>query len=742
MRFIFILFMLTAFMSAAKSQNIHGHVMTSTENGGMESLPGANIQWMGTGIGTVSDIDGHFILEKTPETDVLIVSFIGYVTDTIPVGDQTDLHIMLAQANVLDEVFIGGKQSASKINTANTVNSIDFNKAELLKAACCNLSESFETSMVVDAEYKDAITGARTIRMLGLDGVYSQIMTENIQVVRGLSSAYGLTYIPGSWIESFQISKGPGSVVNGYEGITGSINTELKKSYASDEEKFFLNLYGSNSGRYEANVNYAQNLNAKLSTMLLMSTSQNHLKLDYNQDGFLDAPFTENYLLMNRWNYFGKNYESQAGIKAVLSDVTGGQTTFNPNLPHTTANGYGVGIDIRRLEGYLKNGFIFARPNTSVGLILNGSLHEQNSFFGLNNYNANEQYFNANLIGQTYVFNTNHLLKAGGSFTMNNVDETYQDTALVRKESVPGIFAEYTYKDAEKFSVLGGIRADFHNLYGTFVSPRLHAKYTLNTNTTFRLSAGKAYRVANVLAENTSILTSSRQFIIEEDLLPEEAWNFGATLVQTFYIQNKSLTLTLDAYHTNFINQVIVDVDRDPHAIYVGNLHGTSYSNILQAEAYYEVFKNFNLRLAYRYSDVQSTYQEGVLEVPYVFKNRALVNINYFLEKGKWEFDATMQFYGAARLPDMSANPEAAFLEPYTPEHVLVLTQITKKFKLIDVYIGTENLTNYTQNNPIIGYDDPFSTNFDASVVYAPTMERKFYAGLRLTLKEKPSVNK
>ncbi|MBP7399534.1 MAG: TonB-dependent receptor [Chitinophagales bacterium] len=737
MRNIFILVFIMAFLNAVNSQNIQGHVMTSTEDGDMESLPGANISWLGTAEGTVSDPDGYFSLKKIPKSDILIVSYIGFTTDTIEVGYQTDLHVMLTQSNTLDEVFIKGKQSASKINTSDAVNSIDFSKEEFLKAACCNLSESFETSMVVDAEYKDAITGARTIRLLGLDGVYSQIMTENIQVVRGLSSSYGLTYIPGSWIESIQISKGPGSVINGYEGITGSINTELKKPYETKEEKFFLNLYGSNSGRYEANINYAQNLNEKFSTMLLFSTAQAHTKLDHNEDSFLDVPLTENYLLMNRWNYFGKKHEAQAGIKLVYSDITGGQNTFDSNMPRTIDNGYGVGIDIRRMEAYLKNGFLFTRPNTSIGIILNGSLHEQNSFFGLNDYNANEEYFNANLIGQTYIFNTNHLIKGGGSYILNNVDETYQSVNYTRNESVPGVFAEYSYTYDEKLSVLGGIRTDFHNLYGTFISPRMHAKYTLNSNTTFRLSAGKAYRVANVLAENTSILTSARQFILEENLLPEQAWNYGATVVQNFYIQNRTLTLTVDAYHTDFVNQIIVDVDRDPNNIYVSNLYGNSYSNILQAEANYEVFKNFNLRLAYRYSDVQTTYQEGMLEVPYVYKNRGLINVNYLLEKSRWEFDATMQYYGASRLPDMSANPEASFLEPYSPDYVLVLAQVTKKFKLIDVYIGTENLTNYTQENPVIGYNDPFSNNFDASVVYAPTMARKIYGGIRLTIKEK-----
>lgn len=733
-----ILFISISFFSAlAYSQTITGHVMIDNGKGGMESIPGANITWVGTLEGTISDADGFFSIEKTSSTDLLRISFTGYEPDTIQVGNKTALHVMLEPLKNLPEVEITGQQSALNVNTSSGINSVTLSKTELLKAACCNLSESFETSMTVDAEYKDAITGARTIKLLGLDGVYSQIMTENMQVVRGLSSAYGLTYIPGSWIESIQISKGPGSVVNGYEGISGSINTELKKPYETDIEKYFFNLYGNTAGRYEANLNIAQKLNDKWSTMLLFNTTQAHTKQDNNNDGFLDMPLTENYLLMNRWNFSsGKIHEAQAGIKFVFSDIQGGQSSFNAAEPRTINNGYGVGIDTRRLEAYIKNGFVFTRPNTSIGLILNGSSHDQKSFFGLQDYNANEVYLNANLIGQTYIFNTNHLLKAGGSILSNQINESYRSIDYMRNELVPGVFAEYNYSQEEKWNILAGARVDFHNLYGTFFSPRLHAKYTTQSNTTIRASVGKAYRVANPIAENTSLLTSSRLFVIDENLLPEQAWNYGLTLVQKLYMQNKAATITLDAYRTNFINQVVIDMDTDPENIIVGNLKGRSYSNILQAELNQEIFTNFNLRLAYRYSDVQSTFNEQLNEVPYVYKNRGLININYSLEDWGWVLDATMQYYGSARLPDLSGNPEAEFLQPYSPDYVIILAQITKKFKDLELYVGSENITNYTQKNPVIGFNDPFGPNFDASVVYAPVMDRIIYAGLRFTIKE------
>ncbi|MFN3939184.1 MAG: TonB-dependent receptor plug domain-containing protein, partial [Chitinophagales bacterium] len=384
-------------------------------------------------------------------------------------------------------------------------------------------------------------------------------------------------------VESIQISKGPGSVVNGYEGISGSINTELKKPYATDKEKFFINLYGSNSGRYEGNLNIAHKFNEKLSTILFTHTSIAQKKLDHNHDNFLDMPLSENYIFMNRWNYSSGNiHEAQAGIKMVFSDLQGGQTIFDPDKAHTIENGYGVGIDTRRVEGFLKNGFVFLRPNTSIGIVLDGSYHQQKSFFGLDNYDAEEHFVHLNIIGQTFLFNTNHTIKGGASVLNNNLDETYQSVHYTRNEVVPGIFAEYNYNVNDKFNLLAGYRVDFHNLYGTFTSPRVHVKYTFTPNTTLRASAGKAYRVADVLAENTSILTSARQFVVEENLLPEQAWNYGLTFIQSFETYSRRGIITLDIYRTDFINQVVIDVDKDAHGIYVRNLNGVSFSNVMQ----------------------------------------------------------------------------------------------------------------------------------------------------------------
>lgn len=721
------------------SQTITGMVMFENDKRQMEPIPYASIKVENSEMGTQADDQGKFSMQlNSTNPSAIIISAIGFFSDTIPMKKgETFFHVMLKENNVLDEVEIKQERNSTSVNTINPINLETLGTGELKKAACCNLSESFETNATVDAEYSDAITGAKTIRMLGLDGVYAQIMTENMPTVRGLAAPYGLTYIPGSWIESIQVSKGVGSVVNGYESITGSINTELKKPFETEEEKFLVNIYGSTSGRAEANINYHALLNEHFSTSILTHTSILKNKMDHNDDVFLDAPLTENYIFMNRWNYSsGKIYEAQAGIKLISSDMTGGQMSFNPAEEHTLENGYGVGISTKRYEAYIKNGFVFGRPNTSIGTIISGAYHNTDNFYGLTNYSGQENYLQANVIGQTYIGNTNHLLKAGFSYMYDDYNEVYDSVNYMRTEKVPGVFAEYFYKKNDTWNILIGNRVDFHNLYGMFYSPRIHIKYSFTPETTLRIAGGKGYRVANIFAENTSILTSSRTLVISESLQPEEAWNYGISFIRSLVLFNHEGRISADVFRTDFENQVVVDVDSDAEKIIVSNLHGKSYSIAAQVEMSYEPIKNLDLKAAYKYVNANTTYHDTLMQVPLTFKNRGLLNASYKTNRYGWVFDATAQFYGKSRLPDLTENHDAHEIGEYSPAYTLILAQITKKWKQIEVYAGTENLTNYTQHNPIISADDPFGEFFDAGVVYAPLMERKFYFGLRYQLKK------
>jgi len=717
-----------------QAQAIEGHVMSRDAKGAEAGIPGASVRWQGEIAGVATEEDGSFILTKEHAAQrYVVISFVGFVNDTIDAALSDHIHVVLQPSTDLQTVIVEGNIDGRSINTIDPIGTETLNKKELLKAACCNLSESFETNNTVDAEFSDAITGAKTIKLLGLDGIYAQIMTENMHNVRGLSSAYGLTFIPGPWIESIQITKGPGSVVNGYEGITGSINTEYKKPFDVEEEQAFLNLYGNHLGRMEANGIYKHLFSEKWSTAVFAHGSMMQQKVDHNGDGFLDVPKNETFTLFNKWNYFGEKREGQYAVKYISSQLTGGQISYDPDAERTVENGYGVGVDIERWEAFVKNGFIFERPNTSIGTILEYTSHRQNGFYGLRNYTGAEDYAKAEFIFVTYLGNTNHTIKTGLNYLYDTFDEQFDTLLLQREESVPGIFAEYHFRHHEIWSVLAGLRVDFHNLYGTFVTPRMHIKYNPSETTTLRASVGKGYHVANILAENTAILTSNRALIIQEPLQPEEGWNMGLSIIQRFELNHRDGILTLDAYRTDFVNQAVIDLDQSANEINVYNLQGDAFSNIFQAEVDYEIVKRFDIRLAYKYVDSRSTYEGELLAVPLTFNHRGLANVAYEWKKAGFVFDLTAQYYGTSRLPDLSENHAAHHFGTKSAPYMLMLGQITKKFDELELYAGSENITNYTQHQPIIDPENPFGEDFDAGIIYAPIMPRMFYAGLRYT---------
>lgn len=738
MKKLILIYLLSSSINLLLGQTIHGRVMGLDQMGLETSLPGATLSWLGTTIGTMADSNGYFSLEVPQNGEaVLVTSFVGFLADTLHlVKGQSELTILLKSDVVLNDVVIEGEQSATSISTLGTVNKIVLNEKELLKAACCNLSESFETNVTVDAEYSDAVTGARTIRLLGLDGVYAQISANHVPVVRGLASGFGLSYIPGSWIESIQITKGPGSVEEGYEGISGSVNAQLQAPGPQEVDRLLINLYGNLNGRMEANLLTATDVGDMWSTGLLFHGMKNTLAIDHNSDGFLDMPLGETYSIMNNWVFNNsKRIESKLGVKWTIQNSQGGQPApdFNLSEPDTSL-GYVTSMEVQRLEGYWKLGMKADRPGTYLTTLISGILHQQDAFYGLSDYAGDEQFARISIGGNTYIGSTNHLVKAGISFQYNHFDEAFRQYDLSRTEKVPGVYGEYIFKVKEKVNVMAGYRADYHNLYGWFQSPRLHVRYSPNFKTTCRISAGKAYRVANVLAENAALLISSRDLFIADSLQPEEAWNAGFTITRNFRVFNRNAQLSADIYRTYFIEQVVVDRDTDPLAVYIDNLDGRSMTDVAQVEWTMEPLRYFEVRTAYRYTYAQSTFNGVALEMPLIYRHRAMLNLAYNWKAAGWMADATLQYYGSSRLPDLSDNHMAHDLGARSEDYIQVLAQVTKKLGRLDVYAGVENATNFTQHNPIIAADDPYGPYFDASIIYAPIMNRRFYAGLRLSI--------
>jgi outer membrane receptor for ferrienterochelin and colicin len=585
------------------------------------------------------------------------------------------------------------------------------------------LSESFETNPSVDVSYSDAATGAKQIKLLGLPGTYVQMLTENIPNLRGISAPYGMGFIPGPWMESIQVSKGAASVVNGYEAITGQINVEFKKPQLSEIVAF--NLFTSDAGRVESNLNASVKLNSKLSTGIFLHASDEFISLDENRDNYMDMPMVKQTNFINRWYYKNKNYVSQVFIRALSETRHGGQIYGN----------YKIGIESERVEFFLKNGYVInPETATSVALIVSGSTHNQLSEYGLKSYSGKQNSLFSNLIFQTQ-WTKSHSLTAGLNATMDQYKETLPHISVnpfLKNEIVTGIYGEYTYNHTDKLKIMGGLRADYNSLFGTLITPRVHFKYSLTDNVLVRASVGKGYRSPNIFAEYNNLLAGNRSLVIAPDLKMENAWNYGVSSMFDLDIAEKEITLSAEWYYTHFNQQVVADMDSDPHKVMFSNLDGTSFSHSLQVEASSEILKGLSVNLAHRLNIVKTTIAGILRDKPLTSKSKSLLTLSYQTPLKKWQFDYTAQINGGGRLPDPdSMNPmwEKTY-KPYT----VMNGQITKYFRTWSVYVGGENLTNFVQKNPIIDVANPGGADFDASMVWGPLHGRKLYVGFRWAL--------
>ena len=703
-----------------------------------EPLPGANVAWVNTKIFTVTAEDGSFSVDKPKNSETLVISYIGFENDTIHVdSENVKLEIVLRVGLSLGEVNVVRRRFGTTKLRSSAMNVDIISSAELSRAACCNLGESFVTNPSVDVSYSDAATGAKQIKLLGLSGTYVQMMTENIPNYRGAAAPYGLGYVPGPWMQSIQVSKGSSSVKNGYESITGQINVEFKKPQLPEADWVSANLFASSTGRYEANADATLKLSKRWSTSLLAHYENETMAHDANHDGFADIPRVEQYNLWNRWAYMGDHYVFQAGIKALSEWRNSGQVNHGGNPGQEL---YKIGIDTRRYEAFTKNAYIFNKEkNTNLALILQGTFHNQNAVYGHKLYDVDQTNVYASLLFET-EFSKRHSLSTGLSFNYDGYDQRYRltnDVELPRlksfeKESVPGAYVQYTYNLEDKLILMGGIRGDYSSMHGFFVTPRAHVKYNPNEFVNFRLSAGKGYRTNHVLAENNYLLASSRKVRIAGDLDQEEAWNYGASISSYIPLFGKTLNLNAEYYYTDFLKQVVVDMDTDPHEIAFYNLNGRSYSHVFQVEANYPLFKGFTLTAAYRFTDAKTTYNGELKERPLTSRYKGLVTASYKTPLEIWQFDATLQLNGGGRMPSRY------ILEDGTPSWSArygsfeqLSVQITRYFRRWSIYVGGENLTNFKQKNPIIDAANPWGENFDSTMIWGPVHGAKAYIGIR-----------
>jgi outer membrane receptor for ferrienterochelin and colicins len=713
---------------------IRGRVIELVSGGKQDGLPGVIIKSKKSKTLARTSVDGYFEISIQYFPDTLIVENLGFNKAIIFVDEPlTNLIIELKAGNQLDVVTITGKNDGKSIDLLSPFHIEQIGEGELRKAACCNLSESFETNASVDVSLTDAVSGAKKIQMLGLDGIYTQLQWENIPLVRGLSSSYGLNFTPGTWIESIQITKGTGSVVNGYESMAGLINLTLKNP--SSKEAFYINTYGNSMGRGEVNIHGAQNLKNNWKTMSFLHVSNNFIEVDRNKDKFIDVPVGPSASFFNRWEKTGKNYETRFGLKATFADKKGGQLS---SVGDDVTSRYGVGLYTNHLELFAKAGFFMKkRKFGSVGLVSQGKYHYLKNTFGNTVYEGTQKKYYFNGIYSDIIGNTNHNYKTGLSFILDDYNQTFLDSNFLKTEIVPGAFFEYTYSHAKKFILVAGLRGDYHNIHGLLYAPRLHAKWNINPKNALRFSVGRGLRVPNPYSDYTSLMASSRVWIVDPEIKPEDAINAGITYTQKFQIHDNVSSFSVDYFYTDFFNQLVVDQDINPNEIHLYNSNGKSYSHSFQAELSVSPSKTLELRSAFKYYDVKAKFDGVLQQKAFVPKFRALFNLGYMTRNKKWSYDITANWIGQKRLPSTSTNPIEHQRPLESNEYWLLNSQITYKRKRFSVYLGAENILNVMQKNAIISPDDPFGSYFDATQIWSPISGVNIYAGMHFTIKQK-----
>lgn len=762
MRKFGLLFLLLTLLCSLRSQSLTGKVLQVNENGDTVVVANAAAQWLHTSIGAHTDADGKFSLPRT-RTDTLVISFPTFLPDTVVIpAIQNYITVFLNTAHSLNEVSIVARDG-SYISVQPIFTQV-IGTEGLRRAACCNLAESFESSVAIDSEFPDAVSGARQISMLGLAGTYTQILLENVPYIRMLAHQFGLGFVPGSWMESISLSKGTSSVVNGFEAITGQINIDYKKP-ETNLEKFFMNAYFNSMGRGELamNTRIPVGKDEKVSTNFLVFLADQFFKTDMNHDGFMDAPRSRQVNVMNRWDYKAPVVEGRTMVDFVWDNRFGGQMDFNPNGIMPDVLIYGFTADNKRVDFITKNGFLLNGEHESIGTILSYTGHWLTSNYGLGKlYDGDQHSIYANVMySNKFGASERHKLTAGASLQFDCLNELYENRADLyyferphHHDMIPGVFAEYAYIIDPKLVVMTGMRLDYNmvrdrqyssiwtNNSQLFWTPRVHVKWQATKDLSLRASAGKGYRNAHFFAENQSLMISSRNLHFDSSTEAEEAWNAGVSAVWQFNMPGGKASLAVDYFYTYFLQQMIVDLDEDVHGVHYYALnsnyngyHNRSRSHSAQIELTLKPLQRFEILLAYRYNDVRYMRKGVMRQKDMMSPHKALINLNYSTLYDKWKFNINCQIYGPMPLPNTQSNPEPYRRPEVSKPYCLLNAQITKKFRKWEIYAGGENLLNVKQKDPIVQAENPFGEYFDATMVYMPITGIMGYIGVRVILK-------
>lgn len=739
----YLIIILFLFSGSLAAQNMTGFVYGDDE-GKKQPLDAAVVKWINTTKGTITDSTGKFTLAMVNITDKrLVVSYAGYKTDTVEAGELTSVEVTLHPNMSTSTINVEDSKKSTYFGNFNSKTEV-ISSQELVKEACCDLAGCFGRNSSVEVAVTDIITDAKELKILGLEGAYTQLLVDNMPLMTGLNTKYGISSIPGTQIDKITISKGSNSVIQGYESISGIMNVILKDYKTSD--RLLLNGFMNSMLEKQFNLNFANPVSKKWNNILTFHTVQKSNVMDDNGDGFLDNPLITRYVLYNKWNFNDTKKRTDFNIAGRYWNekrVGGQKDTESHGMVHTTGHRlYEQTVKINSFEGYSRFSSEFTETS-GVKMYLTSSYYDQASYYGITKYDAKQTNFS--VMGfYEFEFMPRSFLKTGLSYKYLNIDEliAFEDTTsksyagkYIKKESIPGLFAENSLSFLEdKASLMTGIRFDYHNVHKLVVTPRALFRYQPVKTVVFRASIGSGFRTINLFSENSNILASSRDVVISGNLEPEKVLNYGADILFYFGGNDYSGSINIDYYRTDFSNKIIPDYDSNPTEVIFANLDGKAFSNVMQAELSLSLLRNVDLKLAYKYIELKYDKNGVRYEQPFNPKHRILTTFSYTPTSKSWSVSAGLNWFGKQRLPSTATNPVQYQLPSESKPYTLVNAQFNKNFKYFELYAGVENLLNFKQENPIISADDPFGPYFDTSFIWGPTKGREVYAGFRFIL--------
>lgn len=763
-KIIFLFISILCGTAVVSAQNIVGKVLDAQG----KPLPGASVYWADTSVGTATDLEGKFSLYRVKENNSLVASFLGYTNDTIRVEQKArEVEFRLVEGVAVDAVVVeGGLGNFIRQDALLKSENISF--AGLCKMACCSLAESFENSASVTVGFSDAISGARQIKMLGLAGTYTQILDENRAIMRGLSAPYGLSYTPGMWLSSIQVSKGISSVTAGHEAITGQINLEHRKP--TDEERLFLNLFLDNHLKPEINLSSAMPVSKdkRLSTVILAHAAYGTMEHDENKDGYRDTPLARTATIANRWLYQAENgMQVRWGAKYLYDHRIGGQVGYKPQWHNGegwreawhTNKIYGSEINNQEANAYFKIGMpvgeaVFDKANneelrSNIAVVVDYDFFNEDSYFGADKEYFGRQHMTTANAMYAHYFTPRSSLVSGISASSRWVKEHLADWTQAtlngenlltpaHNESEVGAYTEYTYNLKDKLSIVAGLRYDYAFYFKKhLVTPRAHIKWNITPTTILRGSAGLGHRPTDIVTDNIGIMATGRILNIDSRLdRMEHALTAGGSLSQsiTTFAPN-DLTISVDYFYTRIFNTVVVDQEGSPWVLDIYNNYGRSRTHTAQIDITWTPIKNFDIFATFRYTDSRYTINNNgtptMVERPLVSRYKALINLQYATNMRKWIFDVTAQLNGPARIPTQTGKLEDS---TYSPIYPMLFAQVSRRIKKWEIYAGCENILNFKQKNPIISGDNPYDHSFNSSLVWGPLTGYKVYLGVRFNL--------